>query len=542
MSLRDKRDSRGPLEHFPSTGTLRQLSIVALQPIRPSSPISLPYVSSDHSLSMASIIPVHDIPSIIATSSSGPPASTVSSIENTPRSSTSVISDAIENRTSEGVRQLFCGGVAGTVAKTVTAPLSRLTILFQVHSLVTTRGHRPKFAMSLRQGIVKIIERGGIWALWRGNGTSVLHRFPYSAINFYVYETTLDLLALRSRTQDDISARTVSATTTSAIKSSSTVTQHRSNITDSALEHHRQSHNSNVIASHTTLQIPRPPEQNETHGQLVRRMSNMVHPFGIGYDENNNIDDDDDDDEHEERLNDTSRNAVSTPGSGMNSRNDTATHTIRNKTEDTPAIYKFIAGATAGCLACLACYPLDLVRTRLTTELEGQERYKGIVDCFRKIKQTEGIRGFFAGIGPTLLVAIPNFGISYTVYGTLKEHALDDELFYNLRRIDADSGEPKLGFGLTVACGAASGMLATLITFPMDTVRRRMQIQALHFQPSDRLSSQQQFRRLVQREGLASLYRGLTPELLKVVPMVGTMFVVYEFTKEILNVKHARRL
>ena len=103
-------------------------------------------------------------------------------------------------------------------------------------------------------------------------------------------------------------------------------------------------------------------------------------------------------------------------------------------------------GATAGTIACLLCYPLDLVRTRRTTELVGQEHCRGILDAFRKVYRSEGLAGFYSGIGPTLLVAVPNFAISYPVYGTLKEHALDDELFYNLRKIDAQDGEPKLGF------------------------------------------------------------------------------------------------
>lgn len=114
---------------------------------------------------------------------------------------------------------------------------------------------------------------------------------------------------------------------------------------------------------------------------------------------------------------------------------------------------------------------------------------------------------------------------------------IDDDLFYNLRRVDAE-GEPQLGAALTILCGAASGILATLVTFPMDTVRRRMQVQSLHItNPSDQLTSYQAFRKLVRIEGLSAVYRGLTPELLKVVPMVGTMFLVYEYTKEFLNVE-----
>lgn len=137
-------------------------------------------------------------------------------------------------------------------------------------------------------------------------------------------------------------------------------------------------------------------------------------------------------------------------------------------------------------------------------------------------------------------MAVPNFSISYTVYGSLKEYMIDDDLFYNLRRIDAD-GEPRLGAALTIACGASSGILASLVTFPMDTIRRRMQVQNLHVTDvSKRLNSYQQLHHLIHKEGLYALYRGLTPELIKVVPMVGVMFWTYEQAKEFLNVSHDR--
>ena len=329
------------------------------------------------------------------------------------------------------LKQLACGGMAGATAKTVTAPFSRLTILYQVHSMVTTKKHHPKFALSLDGGFRKIVERGGWQSMWRGNGTSVLHRFPYSAINFYVYEHMLALL-----------------------------------------------HEQDLDATETTQ-------------QLARRLTQT--------------------------------------------HNTTTTTTLSNHSEYSTAQTKFVAGATAGSVAVVCCYPLDLVRTRLTTELEGREHYRGMVDAFTKIYRHEGVFGFFSGLIPTLCVAVPNFAISYTVYGTLKEQALDDDLFYNLRTLDNDE-KPKLGFVLTCICGACSGALATLATFPMDTIRRRMQIQNLHLAESERLTAYKHVHSMVTVEGFKSLYRGLTPELLKVIPMVGTLFVVYEKSKDLLGV------
>jgi len=340
----------------------------------------------------------------VAPASSGPP------------SVATVAEDEAERQGSRAVKHLFCGGVAGAAAKSLTAPFSRLTILYQVHSMVTTKQARPKYATTLRGGVQKIVERGGIVALWKGNGTSVLHRFPFSAINFYVYENVLDALNGIQRSHEDEDGHPDAA----------------------------------------------PPA--------------------------------------------------------------------------TAKLSRFVAGATAGTVACVACYPLDLIRTRLTTELEGRENYRGIADAFRKIRAAEGWGGFYSGIGPTLAVAVPNFAISLTVYGSLKEYVLDDELFYNLRKVDAESGEETLGFYLTLMCGAMSGTMSTLVTFPFDTVRRRMQIQNLHVEPELRMTGRQQIERLIQNEGVKGVYRGLTPELLKVVPMVGTMFLTYEFMKDLLNV------
>ena len=108
-----------------------------------------------------------------------------------------------DSRGIEALKQLFCGGMSGALAKTVTAPLSRLTILYQVHPMVTTKENRPKFSMTIRGGLSKIVERGGIMSLWKGNGTSCLHRFPFSAINFYCYEGMLDILNGEQRLSDE---------------------------------------------------------------------------------------------------------------------------------------------------------------------------------------------------------------------------------------------------------------------------------------------------------------------------------------------------
>lgn len=44
------------------------------------------------------------------------------------------------------------------------------------------------------------------------------------------------------------------------------------------------------------------------------------------------------------------------------------------------------------------------------------------------------------------------------------------------------------------------------------------------------------FRRIIQQEGFAGLYRGITPNFIKVLPAVSISYVVYEYSSRALGV------
>ncbi|KAB2596187.1 mitochondrial substrate carrier family protein B-like [Pyrus ussuriensis x Pyrus communis] len=90
------------------------------------------------------------------------------------------------------VSQLLAGGVAGSLSKTCTAPLARLTILFQVqgmHSDVATMRKA-----SIWREASRIASEEGFRAFWKGNLVTIAHRLPYSSVNFYSYEQYKKLL------------------------------------------------------------------------------------------------------------------------------------------------------------------------------------------------------------------------------------------------------------------------------------------------------------------------------------------------------------
>ena len=117
----------------------------------------------------------------------------------------------------DAYKTMLAGGVAGSVAKTITAPLSRITILYQVSAIVPTSAANVspslsagKFTGPLHRALYFIVKKDGFFALWKGNFTSVLHRFPYSAINFSTYEKFRNFMLTSLKYEDSSAVRLVS--------------------------------------------------------------------------------------------------------------------------------------------------------------------------------------------------------------------------------------------------------------------------------------------------------------------------------------------
>ena len=79
------------------------------------------------------------------------------------------------------MRSLLAGGVAGMAAKSIVAPIDRIKILYQVSSRIFRLQDVPRIA-------TKIIRDEGFTALWKGNTATMIRVFPYSGIQFMVFD------------------------------------------------------------------------------------------------------------------------------------------------------------------------------------------------------------------------------------------------------------------------------------------------------------------------------------------------------------------
>ena len=180
-----------------------------------------------------------------------------------------------------------------------------------------------------------------------------------------------------------------------------------------------------------------------------------------------------------------------------------------------------LAGACAGVIATVSVYPLDMIKTRLTVQVDGQAKYKGIFDAFRVIFKEEGFLAFYKGLLPSILGVIPFGGLQFMSYEILA-------YVWGKPRSELNGWENFVN-------GCLAGSIAQTLSFPFDTIRKKMQAQNKKAATSD---VDVEFnglwdcaKKTVQKNGIFGLWRGTIANLAKVAPYAGLMFFFNELCK-----------
>ena len=75
--------------------------------------------------------------------------------------------------------------------------------------------------------------------------------------------------------------------------------------------------------------------------------------------------------------------------------------------------------------------------------------------------------------------------------------------------------------------GATAGIIAQTACYPLDTIRRRMQVKGKNYNSTAHAIST-----IVRTEGARSLYRGMSANTLKVMPNNAIRFMVFDYLKQ----------
>jgi hypothetical protein len=181
------------------------------------------------------------------------------------------------------------------------------------------------------------------------------------------------------------------------------------------------------------------------------------------------------------------------------------------------------AGSLAGCSQILLTYPLELIRTRLalSSSQSGSIVYKGIIDCGVSTYKIEGFKGLYKGVVPTVLSGTPYIGFQMTFYDFFKD------LFVK----DGQSSQTQTFWKLS----ALAGVAAQTVTYPGDTVRRRMQTNGMGGQEQIYKGAMDAVFKIAKKEGLTAFFKGCGANITAAIPGAAIQFYAYEKVKHLLG-------
>jgi len=101
-----------------------------------------------------------------------------------------------------------------------------------------------------------------------------------------------------------------------------------------------------------------------------------------------------------------------------------------------------IAGAAAGGIAAACSNPLDVVKTRLQTQVrsDGKPEFSGPLDCVRKLIQRDGFKGFLKGVSARVIYQAPGAACCWVAYEYMK-HVLKSPYFGDFFLDDDDQDD-----------------------------------------------------------------------------------------------------
>ncbi|XP_043587345.1 ADP,ATP carrier protein-like [Bombus pyrosoma] len=123
------------------------------------------------------------------------------------------------------------------------------------------------------------------------------------------------------------------------------------------------------------------------------------------------------------------------------------------------------SGGAAGATSLLFVYPLDFARTRLAADIgQGDKReFKGLGDCIVKIFKTDGLIGLYRGFNVSVQGIIIYRATYFGLYDTTKNMLSDPK---------------NTPLHITFLIAQVVTTVAGVMSYPFDTVRRRMMMQS----------------------------------------------------------------
>jgi len=185
------------------------------------------------------------------------------------------------------------------------------------------------------------------------------------------------------------------------------------------------------------------------------------------------------------------------------------------------------SGGAAGAGSLTIVYPLDYARTRLASDVgSGKKTFNGLGDCIVKTaKGPKGVMGLYNGFGVSVAGIIAYRGVQFGTFDTIM----------GLNPYKDDLG--LMGMASTFGSAQTAVLASALVTYPFDTVRRRLQMES-EKAVEDRMykGTMHCVKVISAKEGVTALYKGFAANALRTVG-AALVLVLYDTSKKMMAQK-----
>jgi len=185
------------------------------------------------------------------------------------------------------------------------------------------------------------------------------------------------------------------------------------------------------------------------------------------------------------------------------------------------------SGGLAGAGSLCIVYPLDYARTRLASDVgSGKRDFNGLGDCLMKTATgPKGPLALYNGFGVSVAGIIPYRGVYFGMYDSLRAK----------NPYKADKGF--MGVASKFVVAQFTAIMAGYASYPMDTVRRRLQMQSE--KPKEQWTYSGTFDcfgKIIKKEGVTALFKGAGANALRTVGS-AMVLVLYDSFKTMLGME-----
>jgi len=178
-----------------------------------------------------------------------------------------------------------------------------------------------------------------------------------------------------------------------------------------------------------------------------------------------------------------------------------------------------LIGVMTGILSTLILYPMDVIRIRVISTENRENKHK-VYNMVKNMYKTTGIKGFYSGLSPHLMVVLPGGSCNVMFYNLMKKLLVTEE----------DMENPKVGKFMFI--GGAAALITGSVTYPFTLLTSRMVLANKNIQNlSEKIRLMTIMKNTYNNEGIFGFFKGYNASILRLIIGQACNFGTYEMLK-----------